>query len=52
MNVGNDPALPVPTDSLLVGGQARRPLLASDRGGVAVVLEAGKAGRMGKGGSV
>jgi hypothetical protein len=38
VNVGSDPALPVPAGGQLVGGQAQRPLLAPGRGGAVVVL--------------
>lgn len=38
VNVGSDPVLPEPSGFLPVGGQARRPLWVSDRGGAAVVL--------------
>jgi hypothetical protein len=53
VNVGSDPMSPFPVGTQPPGGQARRPLLASGRGGAAVLLsEAGKAGHRGKGGSV
>ena len=47
---GKRPTLPSRTVGF--GGQARRPLLASGRDGVAVVLRGREAGHMGKGDSV
>jgi len=38
VNAGSDPASPSPTGSQSAGGQAQRPLMASGRGGAAVVL--------------